>query len=96
MSNGKCRSCGSKSGQTALLRGEAPYEKPCYCGAELCPKCGHRKSAHHPWPESCSNPLVDECQIVVVENMPCLCKHYECNIDLEFEFDPKVLGNGLP
>jgi hypothetical protein len=45
----RCWKCGSDKTKehSALLLGKEPYEKECpYCGAELCPKCGHRRSAH--------------------------------------------------
>lgn len=45
----KCWKCGSDLSKEryALLLGLPPFEKECLnCGAELCPKCGHRRSAH--------------------------------------------------
>jgi hypothetical protein len=45
----RCGKCGSRKDKEhhAFLLGRSPYEKECpLCGAELCPKCGHRRSAH--------------------------------------------------
>lgn len=75
----KCNLCGSQDEQFPLLSGKPPHEKECEsCGAELCPKCGHRRSAHRPYEYDCSRQLgenyLDEKRRKVENIIGCLIK----------------------
>ena len=91
--DGSCWECGGKNEPTALLTGKPPYEKSCpNCGAELCPRCGHRHSLHTPM---AANPLRDECQCSRYGDDFCGCWYYKSDVSKELEFSPLALGELL-
>jgi len=94
MSEGyRCFGCGSDCDESALLMGKQAYVVSCACcGAELCPRCGHRRSLHVP---RINRPLQDECEWSWDGGFVCGCSYYGADIDTEFKFAPVALGEHL-